>query len=322
MNAASATGVEPHEPHWISRSAFQLVSILFFSTQAALGFAVYHGWLWLAVPLVLLASHFMHGFLIGFHEASHGLLRKNRLFNEAEGVMIGTFSFTSFTLYRVMHQKHHAHLASERDAELWPFVHPQCPRAARCAFAFLELNAGFFFTPFIFLRAFLCADSPVRSRRVRQRVWAEIALTAAVWAGILWAVGHWDAWTYFLWMYFAPAWLAANLQSWRKYIEHVGMTGSTVNSSTRSIVADTRLGRFVALTLLHEPFHGVHHQCAGLPHAELPLHVSELTPKTPDEHAPYPSYRHAFLDLLRNLANPRVGAQWRAADKRAAEPRV
>ena len=74
----------------------------------------------------------------------------------------------------------------------------------------------------------------------------------------------------------APAWLAANMQSLRKYIEHVGLMGSTVNSSTRSIVAHGWLGKLVAFTLLHEPFHGVHHRHSGLPHAKLPssLHSS------------------------------------------------
>ena len=34
-----------------------------------------------ALPLVLLASHLMHGAAVGFHEATHGLLRRNRRFN-------------------------------------------------------------------------------------------------------------------------------------------------------------------------------------------------------------------------------------------------
>ena len=86
-----------------------------------------------------------------------------------------------------------------------------------------------------------------------------------------------------------PAWLAANLQSWRKYIEHVGLTGATVRSGTRSIVSEGWLGQFVAFTLLHEPYHGVHHQHAGLSHAELPFFANELTPETPDELPPFPS---------------------------------
>ena len=57
------------------------------------------------------------------------------------------------------------------------------------------------------------------------------------------------------------------------------MTGDTVNGSTRSIVAKSWLGRLVAFTLLHEPFHGVHHQRAGLPHSVLPQHVEKLQPK-------------------------------------------
>ena len=319
MNPTAESLSEPHEPHWISRAAFQVVSILFFSTQAALGVAMYHGWLWLAVPLVLIVSHFMHGFLIGFHEASHGMLRKNRLINEIEGVFIGALSFMSFTLFRVVHQTHHAHLASERDQEMWPLVQTGCPRWARCAAAFLELNAGLVFSPLIFLRAFLCKNSAVRSKRVRRRIWVELALSAALWTGILCAVVHWDAWKYFLWMYLAPAYLAANLQSWRKYIEHVGMTGSTVNSATRSIVSENLLGRAVALTLLHEPFHGVHHQRAGLPHAELPQRVADLTPTNAQERGPFPSYLHALKDLFRSLANPRAGAQWLGRTSDASE---
>nr|MDQ3624660.1 fatty acid desaturase [Verrucomicrobiota bacterium] len=310
MNAQSATAIEPHEPHWISRLSFTVVSALFFSTQAALGVAVHHGWTWLAAPLALIVSHLMHGFSIGFHEASHGMLRKNRLVNEIDGILLGAMSFMSFTLHRVVHQTHHAHLASERDQEMSPLVQARIPRWWRRAAAFLELNAGLIFSPLIFLKAFLCADSPVRSPRVRQRIWAELALCAALWTGILWAIGHWNAWKYFLWMYLAPAYLAANLQSWRKYREHVGMSGSRVNSSTRSIVSDSWLGRVVAFTLLHEPFHGVHHQCAGLAHAELPQRVAELEPKGPHERDPYPRYPHAMWDLLRSLADPRAGAQW------------
>ena len=179
----------------------------------------------LAVPLVLLISHLMHGQLIGFHEASHGLLRKNRRLNEFDGVLIGTFSFVSFSLYRAAHQTHHMHLGTERDEEFWPFVHPEISRPARVLAAFLELNAGLLFTPVIFLRTFLRHDSPIRSKKVRRRIWAELALMAIVWTCFLSAIHHFGVWQYFLLMYLAPAGIAANLQSWRKYIEHVGLTG-------------------------------------------------------------------------------------------------
>ncbi len=298
-------------PHWVVRGAFQLLVFALVFTEIALAFTVQRGWIWLAVPLTLVVSHLMHGTLIGLHEAAHGLLRKNRRFNEFDGVVIGTLSLMSFSLYRVVHQTHHAYLATERDCEFWPLSRTDIPRWQRCVAAFFELNFGLFYSPFVFLRVFFISPSPVRSKRVRRRVWAELALTVVTWTLVLWAVAAFGLWKYFIWLYLAPAILAANLQSWRKYIEHVGMTGDTINGSTRSIVAKSWVGRLVAFTLLHEPFHGVHHQRAGLPHSVLPLHVEKLQPKNPGERLPYPSYRNALIDLMRSLADPRVGSQWR-----------
>ncbi len=298
-------------PHWAVRGAFQLLVFALLFAEIALAFTVQRGWIWLAVPLALVVSHLMHGTLIGLHEAAHGLLRKNRRFNEFDGLVIGTLSLMSFSLYRVVHQTHHAYLATERDCEFWPLSRTDIPRWKRCVAAFFELNFGLFYSPFAFLRVFFLSPSPVRSKRVRRRVWAELALTVVTWTLVLWAVATFGLWKYFIWLYLAPAILAANLQSWRKYIEHVGMTGDTVNGSTRSIVAKSWLGRLVAFTLLHEPFHGVHHQRAGLPHSVLPQHVEKLQPKNPGERLPYPSYRNALIELMRCLADPRVGPQWR-----------
>lgn len=299
------------EPHWVSRSAFQIVVFLFLFTEIGLATVLNSGAsLWFALPLVLLASHLMHGAAVGFHEATHGLLRRNRRFNEFDGVLLGVFSFMSFSLYRAAHQTHHAYFATERDEELWPFVFTETPRWARVLAAVLELTLGLLFTPFLFLRSFLRAGSPIRSKKVRRRIWLELALMAVVWTSIIAAVSYAEVWRYFVWMYLVPAAVAANLQTWRKYIEHVGLTGSTVNSATRNIVAKGWWGRAVAFTLLHEPFHGVHHLHVGLSHAELPQRAGELLPVSPDERHPFPSYRHAMLDMLRSLADPRVGAHW------------
>lgn len=304
------------EPHWVSRSAFQIVVFLFLFTEIGLAAALYRdASFWMVIPLVLLASHLMHGAAVGFHEATHGLLRRNRRFNEFDGVLLGIFSFMSFSLYRAAHQTHHAYFATERDEELWPFVFTNTPRWARVLAAVLELTLGLFFTPFLFLRSFLRAGSPIRSKKVRRRIWMELALMMAVWTAIVAAVSYAEVWRYFLWMYLAPAFLAANLQTWRKYIEHVGLTGGTVNSATRNIIANGWWGRLVAFTLLHEPFHGVHHLHVGLSHAELPQRAHELLPATPDEQPPFPSYRHAMLDMLRSLINPRVGAHWHTSTR-------
>jgi len=264
---------------------------------------------------VLVTAHFMHGLLIGFHEASHGLLRKSRRLNEFDGVLIGIFSLLPFSLYRVVHQRHHMFLSTEKDTELWPFVRTRVPRWARRLAAFLELTVALFYAPFIFLRVFFETNSPVRSAKVRRRIWLELALSVVVWAGVIAAVAFFGVWKYFLWIYLAPALIAANLQSWRKFIEHMGLLGNTVNSSTRSIVPRSWFGRVFAYTLLHEPYHGIHHQNAGLPHTVLPQFTSLLEPKQPGERLPFISYRQALPDLIRSLGNPRVGAQWRDSSR-------
>ncbi len=139
-------------------------------------------------------------------------------------------------------------------------------------------------------------------------VWITMA-SVVTWLGI---------WQYFLWMLVVPMVIAGNLQSWRKYIEHVGMTGSTPNGSTRSIVPRSPLGHLVAFTLLHEPYHGIHHQHAGVPHSEIPRHIATIQPKSPEERPPFPSYRVALLDLLRCLPDPRVGSQWNGVSSQRA----
>ncbi len=296
--------------HWVSRAAFPLVTGGMALSQVLVCVALYHSLYWLVVPLVLLVSHFMHGALIGFHEASHGFLRKNRLLNEIDGVLAGAFSFMSFTLYRAAHQTHHMHLATEKDEELWPFVKLDSPRWARRLAAFVELNLGLLFTPFLFARMFFKKGSFIRSRKVRRRIWLEFILIIGVWTSILVSVHLFEVWPYFLWCVGAPAVIAGNLQSWRKYVEHVGLHGHTAKSATRSIIADDWMGRFVSLTLLHEPYHAVHHMRAGLHHYELPLHADSLQPTEEGELPTFPSYWSAIKHLMAELSDPRVGSHW------------
>jgi fatty acid desaturase len=313
MNAAmpKEVDVDPHEPHWITRIAFPILVLLFAISQVSMGFAIYHHNYWIVVPLVFVTSHLMHGMLIGFHEATHGLLRDSRTLNEIDGLIIGTLSLMSFSLYRAAHQLHHAYLASERDEELWPFNITTMPRWWRVMAAILELTMGIFFTPFLFVRTFLRAGSPIRNQKLRRRIWVEFAGTAVFWIVGLSLIGYFHLWTYFLWLHVVPAWLAANMQSVRKYIEHVGLLGSTVNSSTRSVVTGGWMSTFINFTLLHEPYHGVHHWRSGLAHPELPRHAAALEPTVPEERPPFHSFGAAVYDLIINLANPRVGAQWR-----------
>ena len=64
MNAAIDEDFsEMHEPHWVLRGAFQLLVFGLAFTEVMLAITVHRGLIWLAVPLVLVASHLMHGML-------------------------------------------------------------------------------------------------------------------------------------------------------------------------------------------------------------------------------------------------------------------
>jgi fatty acid desaturase len=303
---------EKHQPTWAGTVLWLGFAGVFFSLEGLLLWMMLAGlpW-WATMPLLLVLAHIMHSHLIAFHEAAHASLAPNGFVNDALGIFIGLFSFMSLALYRAAHHFHHAHLATLRDEELWPFVDPRNPRWLRRLAAMGELFLGLFYTPFLFLRAFLRKGTQITNSAVRRRIWAELAFLALVWGTVLAVTAWWDGWKLLIVLYAIPALLAGAMQSWRKYIEHVGLTGATPLESTRSIVSPGLFGRFLAFTLLHEPFHGVHHKYARLPHSTLPEFASLLEPGRPSERGPFPSYLQAAKEMLRSLSDPRVGAAWR-----------
>src|SRR5881409_3052499 len=101
---------------------------------------------------------------------------------------------------------------------------------------------------------------------------------ASVWVGILSLIARYGVSNYFVAMYIVPGVIGGNMHSLRKYIEHMGLTGSTILSSTRSIVSQSFLGRLAAFSLFNIQFHGVHHKYAKIPQARLPEFVPLLAP--------------------------------------------
>jgi fatty acid desaturase len=260
------------------------------------------------VVVVLLMAYLMHAHLIALHEAAHGLLCPVPWINDGIGLLLGTLSFLSLELYRTAHHTHHAYLATERDEELWPFVKPEAPRWLRRLAAFLELTCGLIWTPCLFLRAFFRRGTVIRNPATRRRIHAELCFIVVFWALHLAAFAMWNLWTFALVMFLAPAWLAGCLQSWRKYIEHMGVTGSTALSATRSVQPSGWLGHLVSFSLFNEPFHGIHHKYPRLPQETLPAFSSILTPSNEEEIAPFPNYRSALWEMLGTLRDPRVGS--------------
>ena len=267
--------------------------VMVFGTGGLVTVSLLQGWIWLSVPLVFLMAHWMHGHLVAFHEAAHSLLAPRRGLNDFLGFLIGLFSFMSLSLYRATHRWHHAYLASERDEELWPFVDATVPLWKRRLAAFLELNFGLFYTPFLFLRSFFRPGSLVRNPRIRRRIWAELALMALFWSAIVAGVAWWNVWSFFVALYLIPAFLAGNMQSWRKYVEHMGLTGDTPLTATRTIFPRGTLGHAVSVSLLHEPYHGIHHVHSQVPHDALPALAPGLEASWPQDAPPFRSYWQA-----------------------------
>jgi fatty acid desaturase len=283
-----------------------------FTLQGLIAWAVLRGSDWLAWLLVLPLAHVMHGHLLAFHEAAHATLCPRRFWNELFGTVVGIHSFMSLALFRHVHTQHHVFLTSERDEELWPFVAPSMPRWQRVGIALLELSLGLFYTPVLFLRSFLRKDTTIRDPRLRRRIRLELALAAGFAGAALAATVHYDAWKVLLFAYLLPALLAGNLQTARKFIEHMGLTGTTILGVTRSIVPRSRLGRWMARSMFNISYHGVHHRYARLHASALPEFEEMLRPDGDGELPPFSSYRQALADMLRSLSNPRIGVQWQA----------
>jgi fatty acid desaturase len=272
----------------------------------------------LAIPAVLLLAHLAHSQLLAFHEAAHGVLCPKRWLNELIGMGLGTLHLVGLSLFRAVHHTHHAYLGTEKDEQLWPFVQPRTPRWLRRGAAAFELCFGMLFDLIQFWRAFLRRGSLVTNPAVRRRIWLETAFTATVWGSILTVTFGWGTGKWLCVLYVIPALLAGAMHSWRKYIEHLGLTGSTVTGLTRTIVPQRPLGRLLAFTMFNINYHGVHHYYPRMPQTALPGFTGVLTPQGPTEPPVYPSYWSAFWAMLPTLADPKIGPQWNAQPPSAA----
>jgi fatty acid desaturase len=250
-----------------------------------------------------------HAALTRLHEAAHGMLARNRWFNEVQGIFIGTLALTPLSVYRYVHARHHAHLGRERDPEFWPYNLPWTPRWIRLTYAWSELVGGWLLTPVLY--SIRTAGSwHIVPGRQRGRLVAEWVLLVSFWAGLLVLIEARGWWEVFIIAHLVPAWLAGTMQTIRKFTEHLGMFGDGIFAMTRVIVYRNPLGRAASSSQLHVEHHATHHRYARIPYYVLPGATSIALEKDPGQRV-FRNHLEAIIDVVPHLLNPRLGPQWR-----------
>lgn len=252
-----------------------------------------------------------HAALTQMHEAGHGTLWKNRLVNEAHGVLIGTLALIPMSVYRYVHARHHAHLGNERDPEFWPYNLTESPRRVRVLYAWSEIFIGWLLTPLLY-SVRTARSWRLVPRRQRPRIVAEWAVIAVFWSAVLLVVIRRGWVEPFLIAVVIPAWLAGSVQTLRKFTEHLGMHGDTILTMTRTVGYRGAAGRAASRTQRHVDHHGTHHRHARIPFYELPRATEEIYGEEGARRL-FRSHWEAVLDMLPHLLDPKVGPQWRCA---------
>src|SRR5437660_1058518 len=96
--------IKAHRPDWRGYFFWLLSLVLLMICQAATVWSVMRGAWWLAVPLIVLLGHLMHGQLMALHETAHGTLAPISWFNDVVGIFLGTFGLMGLTAYRALHR--------------------------------------------------------------------------------------------------------------------------------------------------------------------------------------------------------------------------
>lgn len=298
-----------HQKDAVSFHQSSIYVVLFFICMVTAVVSWQAGYWPLTIVAWLVMAHVGHINLFVFHESAHFLLHPNRLLNEANGILVGTFILIPLSVYRYVHGQHHVHLSSEKDVEFWPFVDTRTPRWFRRLAAVSELLFGFFHTPLVFFRGVLVA--PKLSPALKRRIVAEYALGLAFWGTILSVTAWFGLWEYLLVGYVVPSMISGSQQTFRKFVEHMGLYGNTVDGLTRTIDDQNWLGKFISYTMLHGDIHGPHHLHPKIPQSRLPEALDHLVREGRlTEQSVYPNYWSATKAMFREIADPRIGPQW------------
>jgi fatty acid desaturase len=237
-------------------------------------------WQWLLlVPVYLLAAASLHGVSLFTHEAVHGTLSKNRVWNDLLGAACAIPVLQNCSAYRVLHLRHHSHLGEDGD----PDHYANYTRWTWLVFTmnWLRLLVGYpVYIIAIPLLGFKHGDGTARLG-----ILAELVTTAL----LIWVVAASpipSAWILHGWlipMLFINTMVNIRGMSQHTLLEHA----DDEIRGTRSILT-VPLVRFF---MCNENYHLEHHLYPGVPWHQLPKVHAVLEDELREKGAPYiPSY--------------------------------
>ena len=264
---------------------------------------------WIVAVLGAFTASMMFCWTSALHEAAHQTLFKSRWLSIAFERALGTLMFTPYTGYREVHIRHHAYLNTPRDWELWPYSDPKASLAFRRAFVWFDLFCGIIAGPIIYGRIYFHRDSPIKSPEIRRTIRNEYLAIAAVWGAIWLYVSLSHEWMAHLAVVIGPMYVAAVMQTFRKFTEHLGMASFDPLQGTRTVLPRKWLLRLSSFLNFDIFVHGPHHRHPRLTHNRLESKLDEYRDANPSiEYPTYTRYWKAMLAMAPSMVfNPGCG---------------
>jgi fatty acid desaturase len=264
--------------------------------MAAVGLGLGAGSFWIQAAVAAFTAGMMFCWTSALHEAAHQTLFRSRSLSIWTGRFLGTVMFTPYTAYREVHIRHHAYLNSPRDWELWPYSDPGASLGFRRAFVWFDLLCGIAAGPVIYGRMYFHRNSPIRATELRRTIRNEYLAIVLLWGGI-WTystvAGQWAA---HLQGVLLPMYLAAFMQTCRKFTEHLGMASFDPLLGTRTVLPRKWMMRLSSFLNFDIFIHGPHHRHPRLTHNKLEAKLDEY--RTANPGVAYPAYERYWRAML------------------------
>ncbi|MGV3663224.1 MAG: fatty acid desaturase family protein [Prosthecobacter sp.] len=269
--------------HWLRCGIFILLYVAG-AAGAVLGAAhitVWWQWMLLA-PLYLLAAASLHGISLFTHEAVHGTLAQNKVWNALLGALCAMPVLQNYSAYRVLHLRHHQHLGDEGD----PDHYANYTRWTWMVFSmnWLRLLVGYpVYITMIPVLGFK-QGTPVQRAGILAEVTATVLLAWGI-AAVTPAAWLWHGWL--VPMLFINTTVNIRGMSQHTLLEHA----SDEVRGTRTILTYP----LVRFFMCNENYHLEHHLYPGVPWHQLPAVHAALEPALREQGAPYIRSYGAFV---------------------------